>query len=456
MSSFIEPHLLTNLPPKTPILLALSGGADSRALLYLLLEYAAKTGAAISVAHVDHGIRGENSARDREFCRGLAADAGIPFYLLQSDVPTLAAANRLGLEEQARRVRYAFFETVMREEQIPILATAHNATDNAETLLFRMARGTGLSGLCGILPSRPIPGGILIRPLLDMTKEEILDYCHEHSLAYVTDETNDDTNYSRNRIRHKILPELTAINPAAVRHISSLAHILTEDENCLLQIAEQFLKTSQKSGNGIPIKELTKLPPSIANRVIAGFCKDPPLSTCHRKAVLALSERAVPHSSLNLPGNRIVRIENGRLILARAGGKPAPVSYRIPVTVGATPIPETDMLLVVDSENEPYEKWDSVKNIYKKSTTTEISFDRILCSLFVRPREPGDEILYRGIHKKVRKLQGETGVPPYMRSSLPLLCDDRGILWIPFSALRDGATQGFPRMRVTLFFHEKS
>ncbi|MBQ7380490.1 MAG: tRNA lysidine(34) synthetase TilS [Clostridia bacterium] len=450
MAGFTKPHLLSGLPENTPILLALSGGADSRALLHMLLAY----GAPLSLAHVDHGIRGADSKRDREFCERLAREAGVPFYLLKTDIPTLAKKNRLGLEEQARAERYRFFEEIMQEHDIPILATAHNATDNAETMLFRMARGTGLSGLCGIAPRREFGGGVLIRPLLDMTKEEILDYCQKHSLAYVTDETNADTAFSRNRIRHNILPEMNALNKESVRHMTELCRALCEDEAYLTGTAKKALTEDQlKTGerNGVSLCLFNTLSPAIAHRVLSLLFGEPSLSLQNREDLMVLAKRGVPHSSLNLPNGRRAFVENGRLVSAKKERDPEYALPPTPVGMGTTPIFDGKMLLVIDRKASPHEKWISAKNIYKNATTIHINFDRIENGLFIRTRQEGDTVYLHGIHKKLKKLQNEAALPLSLRTSLPLLCDREGILWAPLTALRDGAV-GDALLRVTLFY----
>lgn len=449
MATLTSPSILSGLPMDTPILLALSGGADSVALLHMLLSLPIP----LSVAHVDHGIRGEAAARDATFCQALAEKAGLPFYLLRADVPSEAKQTHMGLEEQARATRYAFFETVMREQHIPILATAHNATDNAETVLFRMARGTGLSGLCGIPPSRPFGGGVLIRPLLNMTKEDILSYCYEHSLTYVTDESNADTAFARNRIRHDVLPHLTKINAEAVRHISSLCRTLSEDEAYLTATARELWKRDAESNGqeGVSLALLNTLPAPLSHRILAMLFGDPPLSAKNREELMALARNATPHSSLDLPGGKRGCIENGRLVPCAAKAPLPKHTSHMNITLGATPLFGGEMLLVIDSEDAPYEMWESVKNIYKNATTIRINSDRIENGLFVRIRQEGDRILVRGQHKRLRKLQNELAVPLPLRHSLPILCDSEGLLWAPLTALRDGA-KGDARLRVTLFY----
>ncbi len=446
MTHFTEPHLLSGMPKDTPILLALSGGADSRALLHMLLSY----GAPLAVAHVEHGIRGESSLRDLKFCETLAKEASIPFYALQTDVPTLAKQNHMGLEEQARAERYRFFEKIMREQNIPILATAHNATDNAETFLFRMARGTGLAGLSGIAPTRPFGNGVLIRPLLRATKEEILTYCEKNALAFVTDETNADISYARNRIRHRLLPEMTALNGEAVRHISELCRTLREDEDFLTDTAREILEKEET--NGVALATLVSLPPAIQNRVLALLFGEPPLSAKNREELLTLAARGTPHAELHLSDGRRACVENGKLLAAvSSDDAPAQTLAPTPVHLGATALFGEKMLLVLDHEASPHEMWKTAKNIYKNATTIFINSDKIRNGLFVRTRQAGDTVLLHGQHKKLRKLQNEAALPLSLRARLPLLCDKDGILWAPLTALRDGIGEN-ANLRVTLFY----
>ena len=172
---FTPPHELSGLSADTPILLGFSGGADSTALLHMLCCYSARTGAKIYAAHVHHGIRGEEANRDEEFCRSVAKSLGVPFFVHHSDIPALVKECGESVETVARRVRYRFFDELMREHNIPLLVTAHNANDNLETMLFNLIRGSGLGGMCGIPVSRLCDGGALVRPILSMTRQEILD-----------------------------------------------------------------------------------------------------------------------------------------------------------------------------------------------------------------------------------------------------------------------------------------
>ena len=206
MRGVLPPHALCGLPQDTPVLLGFSGGADSSALLHILLSMRERYGFSLTLAHLDHGIRGEEAARDRAFCEQVAATLGLDIVCRRRDVPSLAKESGASIEEAARSARYAFFADVMEERRIPILVTAHHATDNLETLLFRLMRGTGSRGLCGIRPFRPFACGFVVRPLLAISVGQIRSYCKERGIAFVTDSTNCDTAYTRNRIRRELLP----------------------------------------------------------------------------------------------------------------------------------------------------------------------------------------------------------------------------------------------------------
>ena len=175
-SGFRSPALLSGMSEDTPILVGLSGGADSSALLHMLSVYRKQSGAKIYAAHVNHGIRGAEADRDEEFCKEYAGSLGVEIFVLRADVPALAKERGESVETAARGLRYSYFEQIMRENNIPILATAHNANDNLETVIFNIARGSGLSGVCGIPECRRTNHGIVIRPILSMEKREIIEY----------------------------------------------------------------------------------------------------------------------------------------------------------------------------------------------------------------------------------------------------------------------------------------
>ena len=455
LSGFMPPHLLSGMAASTPILLALSGGADSVALLSLLCDYAKKHSAPLAVAHVNHKLRGADADADRDFCRDLAVKHDLPFYLLETDVARLAAEHHRGIEEEARIVRYDFFASLMEAHGIPLLVTAHHADDNAETVLLHLTRGSGLRGLAGIAPVRDFGSGKLIRPLLSVTKEEILAFCEAKGLAYVTDATNDDTDYARNRIRHKVIPELCRINPAAAEGMARLCRVAARENDFMNACAKDFLAAHRQSDGSIPLEALKKAHPALAARVVSHLLEEmlDEAYAVHTEAVLRLAENGVPHSSLDLGDGVRATVEKSALCFTRDPEAPQKAfDYEIPLRKGENLLPEADMMILIEDISS-HKNQESVKNIYKKATTTYLSSATIENVLFARPRREGDVILTRGMHKKVKKLMCDRKIPLSLRARLPILCDAEGILWIPHVAERDGSV-GDGQIKITLFYND--
>ena len=454
LAGFTPPHRLTGLSPDTPILVALSGGADSMALLHLLIGYAKTTAAPISVAHVNHRLRGAESDADAAFCKSVAKAHGLPFYELEIDVAALAASNGRGVEEEAREVRYHFFEELMKAHSIPLVATAHHADDNAETVLLHMTRGSGLRGLRGIPPVRALGEGQLIRPLLGASKEEILSYCKQNHIEYVTDQTNEDTDLARNRIRHCVIPELRKLNPETVESIMRLCRTVAREDDFLDECARAFITRNQTADGGLPTEALHTAHPALAARAAALLLKEQcdEIASTHVESVLDLAKKSKPHATLHI-GNGIETTVENHCLYVRKSVSPSPASpYQLPIGEGMFPIPEADMLLVVENTDSSPKNQKSFKNIYKKATTTKISSAKISGSLYARPRREGDVILAGGMHKKVKKLMCDKKIPLTHRDRIPLLCDDDGIVWIPAAVRRDGCEGN--DLQITLYYND--
>lgn len=433
---FISPWELAGDTDGASLLVAFSGGADSTALLTMTARYAHECGKKVFAAHVNHMIRGEEADRDEDFCRAFAASLGVELFVCHEDVPTYAREHALSIETAARQIRYGFFDKVMKEHGISLLATAHNANDNLETQIFNLARGCGLAGMCGIPLTRACGGGTVVRPILRMSRREILDFCRKNDLAYVTDSTNTDTDYTRNMIRARIIPLLEEINGAAVENASRLSDTLRDDELCLTGMSDWFLEELNDDAS-FEIQKLLGSPPAVANRAMralfAHVSEGANLEHTHVEAIRRLCENAVPHSSLDLPSGVEARIESGRLYFMLHASPPTPAGdYSVDLTEGVNTISDIHAQIIMGNSQNAI-------NIYKKSILMYLDSDKINGTLKARSRKAGDRIMFRGVNKSVKKLLCDLKIPLELRYRLPVICDSDGIVAIPFAAMRDGA-----------------
>lgn len=432
---FKQPPLLSGLDGSEAILVGFSGGADSTALLHILSRYSKDSGCRICAAHINHGIRGEEADRDEEFCRVFAQKLGIELFVLHADVPTIAKQSGESIETAARRVRYDYFAKIMREQDIKILATAHNANDNLETLIFNIARGSGLGGMCGIPDSRPTECGVVIRPILSMEKSEILEYCEKNSLDFVTDSTNTNTDYTRNLIRAKIIPIMQEINSGAVKNAQRTCENLREDSLCLESMAGWFVE-ELRDGYAIEIEKISGSPASVVNRALIRLFDEisggKTLEQTHLNSLKELARKGVPHSSVSLPCEFEGVIESGKLYLRKKAKKEAIDYYETELFDGSNFISQTNSEIVIGNSQ-------NAKNIYKKSTILYIDSAKIRGTLKARQRRAGDRIRLGGMSKSVKKLMCDKKIPLELREKLPVICDEDGIVAIPLLATRDGA-----------------
>lgn len=271
---------------------AVSGGADSVALLHMLKMLEKELGIELSACHVNHNLRGEESDGDEAYVRRLCQELDVPVRVFSVDVSGSVEKHQ-SVEERARELRYEAFAK-MSEELGSKVATAHNACDNTETVLLNLLRGTGLKGLCGIPPVRDY----LIRPLILCTRDEIEEYCGENGLRYVTDSTNASTAYTRNKIRLEVIPKLLEINPSLYEGVGRMTFALGEDSRFLEDMARDALDEA-RAGEGVYSAEKLKLLP------------DPIL---HRVISLMLREKGTEPTSLRITGfYEIIKSRAGKI-----------------------------------------------------------------------------------------------------------------------------------------------
>jgi len=320
------------LPPGTAVLCAVSGGADSMCLLHFLSR---REGLRLVCAHFDHQLRGAQSDADAAFVRGICDAWGIPFALGRGDVAAFARREGLSIEEAARILRYAFLEEAADAEGCQVIATAHTADDNAETVLLNLIRGTALTGLGGIRPVR----GRIVRPLLTTSRSEVLAYLSAQGVPHVEDLSNENEDFARNKVRRRIVPLLREIDPRASEHIAAAAEKLAQADRHLEGEAQDAL-TGLVTGPGraaLPWQALQRAPEALRGRMLLLLLdrlgvgrKD--FGAVHLDAVLDLKQGG----SLDLPHGVTARRAGEDLILAlRPGPLPeAPLAPGVPLTWG--------------------------------------------------------------------------------------------------------------------------
>ena len=447
------------------VVCAFSGGADSTLLLSFLQPYCAQSGLSLLAVHVHHGIRGANADRDAAFCADFCAARGIPFRLCRVDVPGYVRENGCGLEEGARILRYRAIYDVSPENAV--IATAHNATDQLETVLFHLCRGSGLRGLCGISPIR----GRLVRPLLYLTGEEIRTLCERAWLSYVLDETNADPAYTRNYIRREIVPKLYEINPQAPRAVSQMTEHLQEDERILDEMADTAIQNTPGRA------ALLALPAGIRSRVLEKLYMhalpdqggmEGTLVACHIRAMTRLLQSDRTNGVLDLPCGVRFLVDRDSVICAphsAAAEEGVPFAAGNPTEFGFSAdalVWENDRYLFVitpasqTSQKNQEKVCPNRENIYKISMQQRIDFAKINGVLCVRTRRSGDTIRYGGMTRRVKKLFSDRKLPLVCRNTLPLLLDDDGVVWLPGFPPRDGmASDGHTDTCRTLCLYER-
>ena len=379
------------------VICAVSGGADSVALLFGLYLLKDKLGISLSAAHFNHCLRGAESDRDEAFVRELCARYDIPLHVGKGQV----AAGEKGLEAAAREARYAYFATLPGK-----IATAHTADDNAETLLLHLVRGTGLKGLGGITPVREN----LIRPMLSVTREEVLSFLEEYHMNHITDSSNHTDDFLRNRLRHHVMPLLYRENPKLAEHWSALALRLRQDEAALAQEAETH------------VERLRNMPSAHRSRALAAFLegsgvKEPDAEHIRLAEKLVFSEK--PSARASFPGGVTIGRNYDRLERLDKEDTLEPVRLNCP---GDTFIPALGLTV---------------------RCTPDDSGVFPCGEVFLRSRVSGDEIRLTGGVKRLKKLFIDKKIPAARRSRVPVIADGNGVLWVEgFGANLDRRTGG--------------
>lgn len=427
--------------PGDKVLVAVSGGPDSVALLHCLWRLQQRLKLSLYVAHLNHGIRGTESEEDAQFVRALAENFKLPFTVEYVDVPK--ARERWGgsLEEVARELRHKFLAASAERLNCQKIALGHQGDDLAETVLFNLLRGSGLKGLSGI----PVRNQKLVRPLLEVSRQEIINYCREQELSFRLDRTNVDQTYTRNKIRHQLFPLLEAeYNPQTRNILRQLAGIVSAEEDLLSSQAEKAFQASQASiGAG-----------SGGNITLNGLS----LKQMHlalRRRVINLAYRAVTNQSYNLDFRSVERVNelvargHGRLTLPGAVNcfyDQGSLSLALPPVGDDSGRNFTGILPLPGNLRLPDGSWLKARECQppqdlRGHSTREAYLERSLlpASLVVRYRLPGDRMRPLGMknYKKLKDLLGDRKVPYGQRDALPLVLAGREPVWLAGVTIAD-------------------
>lgn len=429
------------------VIVGLSGGADSVALFSMLLCEKNALGIHLAAAHVNHGLRGEEADSDAEFVAQLCKNAAVPLYVNRLSHPNPAEAS----EEWARDERYAFFNSLAQQHNAKI-ALAHSLSDNAETVLFNAVRGSGPKGLAGIPPVR----GVFIRPMLEVSRAEVEQYCKANNIAYVTDSTNLASDYSRNRLRNKVMPQLQKVHPGAQDALARIAQDMRDLDIWLDGQALQLLKLAagnctDKTKQYLPMGDTHEFEWAV------GYCIKTLLSAPQPLQLYALAALAGPAvtrpalscmqavlrgeaSSVQLPGGKTAYIHNKCLFILPTSknveiGKN---EYEIPIREGIIQLPQ-GYCVQVCVEKDPVKIADYQKNS-KKGLTFVADYDRITWNSVIRTRRQDDTIEQRGrgVTKSVKKWMNEEGILPCLRQHIPFLAHNNRVLWMWGNGFSEG------------------
>lgn len=419
------------LQPGERVVVGVSGGADSMALLHVLWELRRDFRLSLVVAHLDHGLRPEGRA-ERSFVRKASVQLGIPFISRKVDVREKQKEQRLTLQEAAREVRYSFLQEAAKIHQATKIALGHTADDQAESIIMRLLRGSGTRGLGGIPPVR---GEVFIRPLIESWREEVERFLQERKVAFLTDPSNRSLQFLRNRIRHELLPILQQYNPRLRHTLVQMAEIFRAEEDFwqnLLKEKFPSLVRSQKKGSitlDIPSLIAQSLPLRLrslryATEKILGHLRRVGLS--HILAINNLLHSSEPNQSLQLPQGLCLTKAYQALTFAQSREEILPFEYSI-AGPGCWEIPEIGRAM-------RFEILTSYPRVRPKSSSwvALLDFDKVAFPLTIRSFRPGDRLQPLGMEgeKKVKDLFIDYKIPATQRKKIPLLFKNDQLLWV--------------------------
>lgn len=407
------------IPSNCTIGIGLSGGADSVSLLHLLVSFRERLKIKKIIAvHINHGIRGAEADNDMYFAEKLCENLGVEFISFSTDIPAISQASGEGVEECARRIRYDCFEKV----DCDVFATAHNLNDNVETFFLNLTRGSSLNGLCGI----PYKRGKFIRPLLDCTRNEIENYIADNKLEYVTDSTNLSDDYTRNNIRHNILPQLFEINPSFDKAFSRCINSVSMS-NDYISIEAQKLFEESKKADYYDCKVFENCHPALKHQIISLILKQRKAKNINREHILSIDNIIADGGSVDIGDCVTVTIERKKLFF----GKAEETEYF-----------ELDFDFELNKFETPggeYSILKNLQNIHRQDMDNLIDCDKISGVALLRNRKDGESYIPRNrkCTKTLKRLFNDNKIDVSDRSKMLILSDEVGIVWTEYFGVAD-------------------
>ena len=426
---------------RQPLIVAVSGGPDSLALLLLLVELGQSPGLSIHVAHLDHGLRGQESREDAQFVEETARRLNLPVTLEQADVESYRMGRHLSLEEAAREVRYSFLSRTAAAQGAAVVVLGHTADDQAETILMHLLRGSGLSGLTGMstVAHWPFPGdsqGVtLVRPLLEVTREETKSYCLWKGITPREDSSNRSIQFTRNRLRSDLLPLLRSYNPRFQEALLRLGHSATQDQAYIVEEAARAReRLAVDLGEGITIDRegFVALPPTLKRHLLRLIYQElrgssHGLEHQHLEEMVRLSQGSTG-KEIDLPDGLVFSVARDSLRLgfgkAWATDAPAIPGEYVLAVPGDIRIPGWTIKARLSRGKEA--------SPYGGAYAVQLDEGRLGRRLLVRGRRPGDRFHPLGMTgtKKLRDFMVDAKVPRGMRDRVPLVLSEKGIAWV--------------------------
>ncbi|MCT4688071.1 tRNA lysidine(34) synthetase TilS [Vallitalea sp.] len=411
------------------IIIGVSGGADSICLLHMLCSLKSKLDIDLHVVHVQHGIRGKDADEDAKFVEKFCDERGIVCHVYYFNVKKLAKEKKMSEEEMGRKVRYQVFSDASKELGGTKIALAHHINDNAETVIMNLLRGTGIKGIGGIRPKRDN----IIRPLIECTREEIEKYCVDNNIEYRDDYTNQMEIYTRNKIRHTVIPYIeNNFNQNFIANLVNTANLVRSEDDYIDKIVlrekEKIVKIKNKEYS-IDTNKFLQLDTVIKRRLIRNIIgeisslKD--IEYKHINEIIQLADKQVS-KRINLPKGLIAKKTYDSIIITNLGeNKINDFEYQAE-NLSRIYIKELNKHL--DFRIIEEKKYNIPKNLYTKW----FDYDKIKDNLKVRSRKSGDLIAIKGINgtKKLKKYFIDCKIPKEQRDAIPLLTDGNNIIWV--------------------------